>query len=137
MLDLYGGSKKKLDSISFVYGFLDELPAFLSMHKIAPPTVYYWKGSDDPKAMDHGGVSGIVLIAESHVSIHTFPDRGYASIDIFSCNDFDMDGAAQLIMDKFEAKTCERSTTMRGKHFPRDATKVEQIAVMQRKRASI
>ena len=31
------------------------------------------------------GVSGVVVIAESHVAIHTWPERGYAAVDIFSC----------------------------------------------------
>lgn len=136
ILDLYGGNKKKLNSIGFIYKFLDELPEFLDMQKMAPPTVYYWKGSDDLKAMDHGGISGVVLIAESHASIHTFPDRGYASVDIFSCKDFDLEKAAELIIKTFEAKTYEKSNMTRGKHFPRDVRKIEQIATMQRKRAS-
>ncbi|MBS7248023.1 MAG: adenosylmethionine decarboxylase [Candidatus Jordarchaeales archaeon] len=33
------------------------------------------------------GVSGIILISESHVSIHTWPEDGYAAIDIFTCGD--------------------------------------------------
>jgi S-adenosylmethionine decarboxylase len=31
------------------------------------------------------GVSGVVVIAESHVAIHTWPEHGYAAVDIFSC----------------------------------------------------
>lgn len=34
-----------------------------------------------------GGVSGIVVIAESHISIHTWPEHGYAAVDIFTCGD--------------------------------------------------
>ena len=33
------------------------------------------------------GVSGVIVIAESHVAIHTWPEHGYADIDIFSCGD--------------------------------------------------
>ena len=33
------------------------------------------------------GVSGVVVIAESHVSIHTWPEYGYAAVDIFTCGD--------------------------------------------------
>ncbi|HIJ43438.1 MAG: adenosylmethionine decarboxylase [Rhodospirillales bacterium] len=32
-----------------------------------------------------GGVSGVALLAESHISIHTWPERGFAAIDIFMC----------------------------------------------------
>jgi S-adenosylmethionine decarboxylase len=34
------------------------------------------------------GVSGIILISESHVSIHTWPENGYAALDVFTCGDF-------------------------------------------------
>ena len=38
---------------------------------------------------DGGGISGIAVLAESHISIHTWPERGYAAIDIFMCGDCD------------------------------------------------
>jgi S-adenosylmethionine decarboxylase len=33
----------------------------------------------------HAGIAGVALLAESHISIHTWPERGYAAIDIFMC----------------------------------------------------
>jgi S-adenosylmethionine decarboxylase len=36
-----------------------------------------------------GGVSGVVLLAESHISIHTWPERSYAAVDIFMCGKCD------------------------------------------------
>ena len=33
----------------------------------------------------NGGVSGVIVLAESHISIHTWPERGFAAIDIFMC----------------------------------------------------
>lgn len=33
----------------------------------------------------NGGISGVAVLAESHISIHTWPERGYAAIDIFMC----------------------------------------------------
>ena len=37
----------------------------------------------------NGGVSGVLVLAESHVSIHTWPERDYAALDIFVCGDCD------------------------------------------------
>jgi S-adenosylmethionine decarboxylase len=34
-----------------------------------------------------GGVSGVAVLAESHISIHTWPERGYAAVDVFMCGD--------------------------------------------------
>ena len=36
------------------------------------------------------GVSGVVVLAESHISIHTWPELGYAAVDVFTCGDYAM-----------------------------------------------
>lgn len=36
--------------------------------------------------IDGGGVTGVVVLAESHLSVHTWPESGYVSIDVFVCN---------------------------------------------------
>jgi len=41
------------------------------------------------KFSPNGGVSGVVVLAESHISIHTWPERAYAAIDIFMCGSCD------------------------------------------------
>jgi len=51
------------------------------------------------------GISGVVVIAESHISIHTWPEYGYAAIDIFTCGDvLQPETAASLLIDKFQSK---------------------------------
>ncbi len=40
-------------------------------------------------AFPGGGVTGVVVLAESHISIHTWPETGYAAIDIFTCGSCD------------------------------------------------
>jgi S-adenosylmethionine decarboxylase len=51
------------------------------------------------------GVSGVVVIAESHLSIHTWPEYGYAAVDIFTCGTTVRPGDAALILvEKLEAK---------------------------------
>ncbi len=50
------------------------------------------------------GVSGVVIIAESHISIHTWPEYGYAAVDIFTCGTlFDNDAAINTIRDGLKA----------------------------------
>ena len=44
------------------------------------------------------GISGFVMIAESHISVHTFPDQDYVFIDIFSCRPFDTDAAIDYLV---------------------------------------
>ncbi|MCX8104097.1 MAG: adenosylmethionine decarboxylase [Candidatus Bipolaricaulota bacterium] len=49
------------------------------------------------------GVSGVVVIAESHLTIHTWPEYGYAAIDIFTCGPkMDLDAALDVIREKLD-----------------------------------
>jgi S-adenosylmethionine decarboxylase len=49
------------------------------------------------------GISGVVVIAESHLSIHTWPEHSYAAVDIFSCSaSFRPDAAARIIAEGLE-----------------------------------
>lgn len=51
------------------------------------------------------GISGIVVIAESHLSIHTWPEYGYAAVDIFTCGDLlRPEVAASYLIERFKCK---------------------------------
>jgi S-adenosylmethionine decarboxylase len=51
------------------------------------------------------GISGMVVIAESHLAIHTWPEYGYAAVDVFTCGDLiDPRVAAKFLIEKFESK---------------------------------
>jgi S-adenosylmethionine decarboxylase len=51
------------------------------------------------------GISGIVVIAESHFTIHTWPEYSYAAVDIFTCGDtIRPEVAASCLIEKFECK---------------------------------
>ena len=51
------------------------------------------------------GVTGLALLAESHMSIHTWPENGYAAIDVFTCGDHTMpEKACKLLVNDFLAK---------------------------------
>jgi len=53
----------------------------------------------------YGGVSGVVIIAESHFSIHTWPEYGYAAIDIFTCgNRLQPEKAVELLVRELQAR---------------------------------
>ena len=131
-MDMYGCNKKKLKDVNFVFNFLDELPSMIGMTKIMPPYTFSYSGLKP----EDWGVSGIVLIAESHISMHTFPEKNYVSLDIFSCKDFDVEAAADIIASKFEAKTYEKNFFMRGRHFPKDVMRNRQIIELERERES-
>lgn len=45
-----------------------------------------------------GGVTGVALLAQSHITVHTWPERNYAAFDVFMCGDCDADQAAEAIV---------------------------------------
>ncbi len=52
------------------------------------------------------GISGMVVIAESHLSIHTWPEYAYAAVDIFTCGDIiKPEVAAAFLIDRFESRS--------------------------------
>ena len=61
------------------------------------------------------GVTGILSIAESHISIHTWPEYNYAAADIFTCgSSFQPRDAAQVLIDLFESRSPEIQEIRRG-----------------------
>ncbi|PLR98106.1 adenosylmethionine decarboxylase [Bacillus sp. T33-2] len=60
------------------------------------------------------GVSGMVIISESHLSIHSFPEHGYASIDVYTCGDLNPNIAADYIAEALGAQTRENIEIPRG-----------------------
>jgi len=106
---------EKLSDMNLVYDVLNKLPEELGMTKMILPQVVKWR---DPGATIDG-VSGLVMIAESHVSIHTFPEKNYVFMDIFSCRGFDVDKAVSLLTKVFGSKKFTKKIVKRGLDFPR------------------
>ena len=61
------------------------------------------------------GVSGVAVLAESHISIHTWPAAGYAALDIFMCGDTDPDKCVPILREAFAAKHVDVSEVLRGR----------------------
>ena len=60
------------------------------------------------------GVSGVAVLAESHISIHTWPYSGYAAVDVFMCGDADPDQCVPVLREAFAAKRVEVNEILRG-----------------------
>ena len=61
------------------------------------------------------GVSGVVVLAESHISIHTWPDAGYAALDVFMCGAADPDACVPVLREAFSAKRVGVNEIRRGR----------------------
>ncbi|WP_456394012.1 adenosylmethionine decarboxylase [Thermococcus sp.] len=61
------------------------------------------------------GVSGMVIVAESHISIHTWPEKRYAAIDVYTCGETaDPEKAVDYILDAIKAEYAHVSEIKRG-----------------------
>jgi len=60
------------------------------------------------------GVSGVVVLAESHISIHTWPERGYAAVDIFMCGNANPYLAIPVLKDFFKPNNIQVNECKRG-----------------------
>ncbi len=128
-IDGYGADPKRLGDEKFIHRFLDFLPTEIKMTKIMGPCTMTYHGGKKP---DEWGVSGFVIIAESHISIHTFPSKGYFSVDIFSCKEFDAEKAVEIVKEIFSAKKAEVNFLWRGKDFPMEAEKASAHIAAER-----
>ena len=119
VVDGYNADPVKLNDPDLVRRFLDEYPDKLGMTKMIEPQVYTYRG----QVSEDWGLSGFVLIAESHISVHTFPDRGYVNIDVFSCKEFDPEASLQDVKEAFALTDVKVWTMERGIEYssPRQA----------------
>ncbi|MGA7878903.1 MAG: adenosylmethionine decarboxylase [Desulfoferrobacter sp.] len=128
MVDGYGCDRSALEDINLIYKFLDEYPEQMDMTKIMPPYVFRYNGS----VPEDWGVSGFVLIAESHISLHTFPEKQYLSLDMFSCKPFDTEQAVEFIKKHFQIQKYEMKVLDRGQEFPNTIRESAQVVRMDR-----
>jgi S-adenosylmethionine/arginine decarboxylase-like enzyme len=84
---------------------LDEVPARLGLTRVSPPQVF---------AQEAASVAGIVLLAESHFSLHVFPARGLLHGDLFSCKAFEVSIARRCLEEFFAFRQLSEQVLDRG-----------------------
>ena len=115
IIDLKECNSEKLSNVELVHDVLLNLPEKIGMTRISEPDVFYYNG----KVPEDHGVTGVVVLAESHCSIHTFPEKGYCFMDIFSCKEFDTDTALNEMIELFESAKYDVQVLKRGIGFPK------------------
>ena len=105
LLELKDCEPSQLDDIEFIRG------TFLSAAEELGVTVL----SQSFHQFSPQGVTGIISIAESHFSVHTWPEYGYAAVDIFTCGtEFEPSRAADFIVERLKARDPEIIKIQRG-----------------------
>lgn len=116
MLDGYGAPEGLLRDEVYLRRLLDDLPGIIGMHVIAAPQTMRF-GPFNLSNPD--GISGYVLIAEGHVSFHTFPDRGFVTIDLCTCqNNLDRQSLVGLLKRAFHFTEADLFVQERGLRYP-------------------
>lgn len=62
----------------------------------------------------NGGITGVAVLAESHISVHTWPERGFAAFDIFMCGDSEPEKAIPILRDAFNPASVSINEHLRG-----------------------
>jgi S-adenosylmethionine decarboxylase len=62
-----------------------------------------------------GGVSGVAVLAESHISVHTWPERDYAAFDVFMCGDAEPENAVAVLKRAFHPRRINVCEELRGR----------------------
>ncbi len=116
MIDGYAASGPRMTDADALRALLERLPAEMGMHAICAPVVV----SVGPNChKDPGGLSGFVMIAESHISFHTFPARGFVTIDLYTCQcDLDREATIARLMLAFGLHDADIYVQDRGLRYP-------------------
>lgn len=104
IVDVYGGSR--LDDIEHIKRTLIECVE-VSRATLLHIHLHHFD--------DNGGVSGVAVLAESHISIHSWPEHDYAALDIFMCGDTAPEACVEVLRDAFRPQRIAVSEHLRGR----------------------
>ena len=128
MIDGYSAAGPLMTDAKALRGLLDTLPGEMGMHAICTPVVVE-VGPNCHK--DPGGLSGFVMIAESHISFHTFPGRGFVTIDLYTCqNEIDRPGTIDRLKRAFHLVDADVYVQERGLRYPSQDLDQDALSVV-------
>jgi S-adenosylmethionine decarboxylase len=127
-----GASASRLQDLDALYRLLEDFPDRIHMTRIMPPYVFRHRTARGRVT----GLSGFVLIAESHISIHTFSERHMVEADVFSCASFDVEAVLTELRNAFHPQRVQWKLLDRGLEFPRDLAGSRAL-VEQRRRQRV
>jgi S-adenosylmethionine decarboxylase len=131
MIDLYGCDPQLLADASLLQYVLEEYPNRVGMQKVSP---VFLKDIKTSCPLDDG-LSGFVIIATSHISLHAWPYYGMVNIDVFSCEDFQTTTVGDFAMALFQTTQIEIHEVERALQSPRGVvqalhpSEIEMLAI--------
>ncbi|NQX79601.1 MAG: adenosylmethionine decarboxylase, partial [Hyphomicrobiaceae bacterium] len=123
IIDLFGA--KRIDEIEYMEQTLKQCikiagatALHLHLHHFTP----------------NGGISGVAVLSESHISVHSWPEAHYAAFDVFMCGKAKPELCIDVLCDAFEAREAVVKTHQRGKNL--DLIEWQQAASPQKRKQS-
>ncbi len=120
VFDAYGCPFETLNSRETCLEILENIVRLANMHKLIEPYIIEATSNEVLGGKDPGGFSGFVLIQESHVSVHTFAKRGFVTLDVYSCKDFETNEIVKYLLKAFQPKDYNILNFERGMKYPVD-----------------
>lgn len=103
--DFYGCKSEKINSCEFIEATLLKAAKLLNL-TVVNTTIHSFSPI---------GVSGVIVIEESHIAIHTWPEHNYIAIDFFTCNkSFDLNVGLEWLKQEFNAESLSIKEIKRG-----------------------
>ena len=91
LIDLDGISPELLNDSGLLSDCLAESARICGLNPLGSPSMH---------AFDGGGVTGVILLSESHIALHSYPEHGFIAIDVFSCGPADPEKAVQVFRNR-------------------------------------
>ena len=106
LVDADGCAPDRLRSVETLSALFDRIVAELALKSVSPPLWHVFPGE--------GGVTGLLLLSESHLACHTFPERGFASFNLYCCRPRPEWPWAARLQDAIGAARVDVRTLRRG-----------------------
>jgi S-adenosylmethionine decarboxylase len=104
-VDFYNCNKNTINSVSTITTILETAAKLMNLN-IVNTTIHQFSPI---------GISGVIVIKESHIAIHTWPEHNYVALDFFTCSTFnDLEKGILWIQEQFESDKIEQQFSQRG-----------------------
>ena len=109
LADLYEVAPDRLADAGLLADCLDDAARRGGMKPIGPPVLHRFQG---------GGLTGYLILSESHIAFHTYPEHRFLALDIFSCGRADSKAALSVFLAALEPGREYLTTAPRGAEIP-------------------
>lgn len=113
ILDVFGVKENRLQDKKAIENLLKDLPGKFKMRPLGNPVVEKIASDLYPT----WGLSGFTILYESHISLHTWPEKNYVAMDIYSCRNFNAKPVIKYLTDYWQTKKLKVQIIVRASEY--------------------